>query len=309
MLHRLYVPATRLYQSSKMHETQSSMSILAATSGILLANPAHQSAWNARKCLMISGALSFQRELDFSSALLRGSRDCSKQSIVWAHRQWIFRHVYQPYLVQPGSSESHAPEWTRDSDSAHFPEVPSAILRSEFDLIARCCELYARNYHAWSHWHFCMESLYFAIHSAPDAAQADLDAFANEFVRLREWVDRHVSDHSAIHQLCSLARRFYGLAQDYSSRLNTPSGNVAEMISPISMFEHAMGLTCSYPSHESLWIYLRQASFMAYCSGAGASPDANDRLVRMVSSNLSDCHLRRQFFAWLERQAWPSLFI
>jgi len=277
--------------------------LIASSSVILLANSAHQTALNMRKRLIQKEFLPPQKELGFIAALLRGSHDCVKQSIVWDHRRWLFRYLYGQVYVSPDVQEHSPPvdEWTRCGDSSRFPNMPPDVIRKEFNIVSQACEKYPRNYHAWTHWHFCMETLYFSLQ---DSAKSDkdrrdyVDVLACEFSYLRCWVEQHVSDHSAVHQLCSLVRRFDSLRLRYPGPFsNDPlSGDPLGSMDAASSLAHAMSLLTSYPSHESLWMYLRGAlSFV---------PDKTRRemVSQLRSSPIFEGQLAYGCLAWSARQ-------
>jgi protein prenyltransferase alpha subunit repeat containing protein 1 len=70
-----------------------------------------------------------------------------------------------------------------------------------------------------------------------------------EVAQLREWIDRHVSDYSAVHLLCNVTV----LERSGALQLaENGGGSLAE-----ELREHALSLVISYPSHEALWLYLR----------------------------------------------------
>lgn len=61
--------------------------MLTSTAVLLLANPAHETALNARKQLVTSSLLSAPHEPPFTDALFT-LRERAKQSLLWAHRRW-----------------------------------------------------------------------------------------------------------------------------------------------------------------------------------------------------------------------------
>ncbi|KAJ7928456.1 hypothetical protein B0H13DRAFT_1967357 [Mycena leptocephala] len=201
ILYQLYLSALEILHS------ESVTSQLDASSVIILANPAHQTALNVRKRLIQSGALSAHAELRFSARLLPSSRPCSKESIQWAHRRWIFNFLYPR-----GQSDFGSPVlgWTCGGPS-EVPEIPPDAIENEFALISSCCETYPRNYHAWSHHHFVVQCIYVSLRGSHPADSPYLALFTAEFLKLRRWIETHVSDHSAIHQYCNIVSRLQAL--------------------------------------------------------------------------------------------------
>ena len=71
--------------------------------------------------------------------------------------------------------------------------------------------------------------------------------FRNEIVGIKRWIDRHVSDYSAIHTILAL------------SQAAVQSGNLSltEIITEEDILGHAISLVQDYPAHEALWMYTR----------------------------------------------------
>ncbi|KAJ7039069.1 hypothetical protein C8F04DRAFT_1033731 [Mycena alexandri] len=273
-LHHLYPLALELLN------TESRKDQLDASCVILLANPAHQTAMNTRKRLIQSATLSAHAELNFSARLLPSSRPASKESILWAHRRWIFSVLYPPAMPY---FEAPSPGWVCSSED---PEIPPDVIEKEFELISRCCEMYPRNYHAWSHYHFVVQCIHASLRSSHPADSPHLPLFAVEFLKLRRWIESHVSDHSAVHQFCSII----SLLQ--SSDLPRYQSVLAPLVD--GQFEHALGLVASFPSHESLWMYLRA---MITLSPVNATTLAG----KAISSTAAlDGPFRQKFVSWVK---------
>lgn len=176
----LGVPKTLMYRlyltAASQHSKHSTISpwLVACTSIIILANPAHQTALNARKRCIQLQVLDANIELGIVAAMVTGIKDCAKQSIIWEHRRWILRHLY---LGQ---------------------HIPVDSLQKELDLITRAAELYPRNYFAWNHWQYIMELL----HSSDN-----LLLLRGEFDRTTRWIELHIADYSATHHLCTVFHR------------------------------------------------------------------------------------------------------
>ncbi|KAJ6589808.1 hypothetical protein DFH09DRAFT_1140161 [Mycena vulgaris] len=246
-LYQLYLSALGLLDM-KNPESKHAASQIDASCVILLANPAHQTAVNVRKRLIQAGTLSAPAELDFSARLLASSRPSSKESIQWAHRRWIFGRLY-PRTSTPLDLGPPLQGWT--PDLSDIPEIPAAAIEAEFELISRCCETYPRNYHAWSHHHFMMQCIYVSLRGSHPVDTPYLPLFVGEIHKLRRWIETHISDYSAMHQFCGIVSRLQSLdLPQYTSTLD-------ELANPAVHFEHAISLVTSFPSHESLWMYLR----------------------------------------------------
>lgn len=275
-LYQLYLLALGLFDM-KDPQSKSVASQIDASCVILLANPAHYTALNVRKRLIQTGSLSAHAELIFSSRLLLSCRPCSKESILWAHRRWIFGLLYPRSQVE--SSACGSP-----------PEVPPDAIEDEFQLISQCCDNYPRNYHAWSHHHFVVQCIYTSLRGSDPAASPYLPVFVGEFLKLRRWIETHVSDHSAMHQFCNIVSR---LPLD----LLQCNSTLGELAQPAAHFQHAISLLTSFPSHESLWMYLRAV--------ISISPAANaNTLAASVISSTADLDgpFREKFVLWLGRR-------
>ncbi|KAJ7125075.1 hypothetical protein C8R44DRAFT_618782, partial [Mycena epipterygia] len=278
-LYQLYLLALGLLDM-KDSQSKSVASQIDASCVILLANPAHYTALNVRKRLIQTGSLSAQVELNFSSRLLLSCRPCSKESILWAHRRWIFSLLYPRSQVE--SSACGAPP--------EVPEIPPDAIEGEFQLISRCCDNYPRNYHAWSHHHFVVQCIYTSLRGSDPTASPYLSAFVGEFLKLRRWIETHVSDHSAMHQFCNIVSQLPFDLLQYNSTLG-------ELAQPAAHFEHAISLLTSFPSHESLWMYLRAV--------ISISPAASANMLTASAISLTarlDSPFREKFVLWLGRR-------
>ncbi|KAJ7782737.1 hypothetical protein B0H16DRAFT_1494175 [Mycena metata] len=274
ILYHLYPLALELLNTESREDQHDASCV------ILLANPAHQTAMNTRKRLIQSGALSAHAELNFSAMLLGSSRSASKESILWAHRRWIFSVLYSrtiPYF------KASSPGWVCSSED---PEIPPDMIEKESELISRCCETYPRNYHAWSHYHFVVQCIHTSLRSSHPADSPYLPLFAVEFLKLRRWIGSHVSDHSAVHHSCSII----SLLQ--SSELPQYQPVLGPLVD--GHFEHALGLVASFPSHESLWMYLRATITL---SPANANTLASKAISRTTAL---DGPLRQKFVSWVK---------
>ncbi|KAF8721191.1 hypothetical protein AX14_010486 [Amanita brunnescens Koide BX004] len=195
VLYRLYLVAAAMFANGKHGE---------ATSVILLANPAHQTALNARKRLILRDEWPADRELAFTELLLRGSSECAKQSLVWDHRRWIFLRLYE--TTTPSDKLKVLRGWLGPEEWARLPRIPASIARRELDLTKRACELYPRNYHGWNHWRYIMNVAYVFLEQDTGGEWKEL--VDSQFREMMKWVEGHVSDYTSMHHLHGLAERF-----------------------------------------------------------------------------------------------------
>jgi protein prenyltransferase alpha subunit repeat containing protein 1 len=141
--------------------------------------------------------------------------------------------------------------------------TPKAI-KHELNLIRHTCETYPRNYHAWAHWHFAIDVCYASIYFHSSISDSDepgpqvgkrqdfLDIIVAECTRLRRWVDHNVSDYSAMHQLCQSHKLI-----EHLLRSGTLVPDSAKHLTASALVDQSLSLVTAFPSHESLWIYLR----------------------------------------------------
>ncbi|KAI0645285.1 hypothetical protein C8Q79DRAFT_1119992 [Trametes meyenii] len=290
--------------------------MLASSAVLLLVNPAHQSALNVRRQLVLDGALAAERELRFVAALLT-MREGAKQSGLWHHRRWLLHRVFpsRPHgesvltsgsVGQPLNGEEEAWAGPRgDGEDAFWGvDLSPDGFRVELAVVQRACEVYPRNCHAWAHRYLCAEALAAAL-AVPGGAGVGERAFAEvwreERACVRVWIERHVADYSAAQYAC----RLDGLEAAFRRRLGSSiskleSGDglgvdVGAVLPEVGEGEregereescaHAWTLVRAYPAHESLWLYLRGALALALGpEGCGGDPRGarEDTVARRV---------------------------
>ncbi|KAL5521368.1 hypothetical protein ACEPAG_9294 [Sanghuangporus baumii] len=267
---------------------------LELTSVILLANPAHQSALNLRKAIvlhMYSDSMAEEdglrracfAELEFIASLL-SVKQCSKVSLLWHHRRVLLACIFSSELRR-FDADLNKPDRIPFTDDYFISgvDLPCSALQAEFDLTSRTCEVYPRNYFAWSHRWLCFQSCLNSYtrlcsqrsstsrstHSEPNHTPPSMmnikDLISSEISSVKVWIDRHISDYSAVDYICRVVE-----ALENNSYLHTPlhsdtfpssDDDVRSQSSPnyvSELLQHALSLVESYPSHESLWLYLRR---------------------------------------------------
>lgn len=267
VLYKLYLAATAMFTAAR-RQAQDHSALIASSIVIILANSAHQTALNTRKRLIISGKLDPNKELMLIATMISGNRECAKQSMIWAHRRWIFELLYPP---KP-SSLLHA-------------QLPVALVRSELQILAQSCESYPRNYYAWTHRSYCMHCIMDVVTTTSSPTAEGI--LEEEYLNVLRWVDLHVSDYSAMHYLCLLVHHFNMLQ---SSTLSLQSMNST------SLFDHAMSLLSSYPKHEALWMYIRSV-----ITSSVVVADKAAMIARIQSSNEGGQDYWRQLYAFIRR--------
>jgi protein prenyltransferase alpha subunit repeat containing protein 1 len=228
-LHTLEVPSNHT-MSSVIQDLIDSSAVL------ILMNPAHQTALNARKQLVVRNLISVGQELKFTAALL-SSKHCCKQGELWYHRRWLLQRIYPIPSFPQGLFIDLV------SDSPNF-YLPPSDLSVEINLVTRACELYPRNYFGWTHRTICIQSaLVPGVHFTTSDVSSKV--LSKEIISVMQWIESHISDYSAAHHLKTLVR----LTEDAESAF------LPDNLFPV--IEHALTLVRAFPEHEALWQYLR----------------------------------------------------
>lgn len=244
------------------------------TSVLLLANSAHQSALNLRKDLIGHHELSVEDDFRFFDRIMT-IKQCAKSSILWHHRRWLFARLYLPVPAMERTFLDDKLEIRQlrkapftDDDMCSLRLSPSVITR-ELELITKACEVYPRNYHAWYHRHLiissCITQARVLLQEQPQqsdstsrsslraVSQSELNSFLSknsflavllhELESMKLYIDRHVSDCTAMGYLCDLRR-------DCLDLIKLEETN--------DILQHAQELLRTYPERESTWLYLRR---------------------------------------------------
>lgn len=227
------------------------VAVLESSSIVLLVNPAHLLALNTRKRLLKCGLLDHAHELSFTDALLT-LHEGAKESLLWHHRRWLLRLCHAA-SVRNKLQGARGEGMQRDSDTLEDLPMPASAFRREFAVVSAACELYPRNYHAWTHRFLCASALLSLIQTKIDQDtslrdDALISVLAEEIAFGLTWIERHVSDYSAVQYSC----RLHAMLSKTQLRLDSTN-------TPIQQLAHALDLVRAYPNHESLWLYLRYA--------------------------------------------------
>ena len=233
VLYRAYMVAVRAYFGLRNESRKSTPSLPQSnrldrfTRVVLLANPAHQTALNSRKKLVQDHVVDPRWELNLFASLL-SCRDCAKESILWHHRRWLLRVIYE---VPATAGADCIPE-----------TVPLDTLKAEFVCSSMACHIYPRNYHAWAHRGSCVRALVASLQSETPSNSSEL---SEEYQGTLRWIESHISDYSAMNHAVNFEKML-------------PGGNLTEGCLPTK--EHATSLLRLYPDRESLWMYLRSSA-------------------------------------------------
>ncbi|KIJ15501.1 hypothetical protein PAXINDRAFT_155535 [Paxillus involutus ATCC 200175] len=239
---------TRASEEIQGNDNSPAVQILIDSSSILiLANPSHQTALNARKLLVKKQLIDPRTELCFIASLL-SSQHCAKHAELWYHRRWLLSSAYEthgtqsPTCLPAGAGASH-----RDLMFAS-----QTNLQQELGLLSRACEVYPRNYFAWTHRLICMRSLLSDHLANPSKNSNFVVILRREIDGIKQWIEHHVSDYSAVHYILTLSRDV----------LQCKTLVLEETIDEEDMLAHAIALVCEYPGHEALWLYARIATLI-----------------------------------------------
>ncbi|GFO36467.1 prenyltransferase alpha subunit repeat-containing protein 1 [Plakobranchus ocellatus] len=233
---------------------------------VLLFNPDNYTAWNIRKELIDSGALTLSDDLAFG-ALVLSKHPKSPETFI--HRRWLFQQLLDHCLSSSSGSNSScsAPAASNeevlvnmegiDVDVGAHPEVgirlngafaleSSRLLKSqticELQVCTQAAEKYPCNYHAWSH----------RIWIIKHCLNCSLQVLVSELETTRSWTSNHVSDHSGFHFRQFLLRELH----NKRSRLQSSSSKDFTSLLQAEM-DFIIDLIYSYPNHEAMWYHRR----------------------------------------------------
>jgi protein prenyltransferase alpha subunit repeat containing protein 1 len=207
---------------------------------VLLVNPAHQTALNRRKDLVLFGYISNADDELRLTTVLQSLPDGVKSSILWHHRRWVLNY-FQPLV----------PNAHPAPDSLSCLSLPLHRFATELEVASIACETYPRNYHAWLHKCKVIEALAASYKRSPSTeSEALLRTIEGSGVK---HVDMHIKDYSSMHYMC----RVFGATEKCGLKKQPTSDGTKER--PYQPLEHAKELLQVYPSYESLWYYLRAA--------------------------------------------------
>lgn len=263
LLMKLYVSASRTFPACLIaYRTSSSITsakpLASASTILILTNPAHQTALNARKRLVADSLLDPHSELELTAHILTASKDHAKQSTLWDHRRWLLRSIY---ATSSDFTFRAPPPRGWSCDRSRHPSMPPAVIERELALALRACEMYPRNYHAWTYRHDIFETVLRMLddENCDESQKATLIAIVEaEVEQIVTWIDRHVSDYTAVQHLCSVVLAF-GTTQASKESQQCMHKRSIPLVDPDVLIRHAMSLLQSYPEHETLARYLQLA--------------------------------------------------
>ena len=217
---------------------------------------------------------------------MRGSPDAGKQSIIWDHRNWCLRNIHG--VIGPNILLPCLQHWASSEEVERFPKLTSSTIRHELSIIQRTCETYPRNYHAWSQWNFMINVCYTSIYASNDNFRSYFAIIVQEVARLRNWVHQHISDYSAMHQLCRAQELV-----DYLALSDRFKDIVDGTQNSLTLTHHSLSLVTLFPSHESLWMYLR-------VSLANLDPTERMKILQSIEAPVppTSDYFRQQLLAW-----------
>ncbi|EIW80721.1 protein prenylyltransferase [Coniophora puteana RWD-64-598 SS2] len=221
--------------------------LIAASTILALANPAHQTALSARRRLISSGLIDARSELWFTRAVLLCARHCAKEAGLWFHRRWVLARVHGCDFGEDGAR------------SEKMGTMEMADVKRELEMAGRACEVYPRNYFAWMHRVVCVRLVLSSLRAGSEHAGGGrgVEFVQGEMRDVRAWIDVHVGDYSAVHHLVSVLRAIL-LDEGFDAGAVEVGKRELEMA-----VEHSGGLVRAYPGHEALWMYVRAVYALA----------------------------------------------
>jgi len=246
-------------------DSDSPLQLDRTTSLVLLVNPAHQTALNRRKDLVLSGYLSNVNDELRLTAVLQSLPDGAKSSILWHHRRWVLNHF------QPRVSNAHP-----TPDSLSCVSLTLHQFTTELEVASTACETYPRNYHAWLHKCKVVEAL---AASYKRSASTEFEALFHTIEDSgMKHVEMNIKDYSSMHYMCRVFGATIKCGPTEKSRLD---GTKERPSRPV---EHAKELLVVYPTYESLWYYLRVAIRIEQNLGMKIRDDDMTPLSRLPQS-------------------------
>ncbi|KAF9565589.1 hypothetical protein CPC08DRAFT_659047 [Agrocybe pediades] len=284
VLRTLYLAAVSMKFNSR---TSAPREAIAATSTIILLNPAHQSALNTRKRLIEQGHLDAKTELVLTGLISRGSPEAGKQSIMWDHRRWCFSRIYG--VMGPTTTVPSLTSCSIPAEQQFFPKITPTAVREELSIIQHTCQTYPRNYHAWAQWNYLLNLCFASVYLPENKGEQRefLGIILDEYARMRSWVAQHVSDYSAMFQLFQCQKVIDKLSADGLLSIMPPGDT------PLELLGHALSLVEAFPTHESLWLYLRLIL---------GELSAERRMQILKDEQLQDSEHKRRLIAWFSRE-------
>ncbi|KAB8288855.1 hypothetical protein EYC80_010758 [Monilinia laxa] len=216
-----FVVARQVFFKFKDLGPDHSQEIRNSTSIILLTDPEHLTACNARKRLVQQTPASskpqlenvLRRELYFIDSLLTSHLNRhTKSPTLWSHRKWLLE-VRQ---------------------SMH---IPHDVLRDLTSIVMVAAERHPRNYYAWSHMRWLVESVEDGL---------DTSTYLIMIENMKKWCLRHPGDTSGWSFL------LFCLSSDTFL-------NISNLVAQKSLIcEEVLGMAISLRwKEESLWVFLR----------------------------------------------------
>ncbi|KAG1817937.1 uncharacterized protein BJ212DRAFT_1298818 [Suillus subaureus] len=178
-------PASGLHtlENPSNHTTSSVIQDLIDSSAVLiLMNPAHQTALNARKKLIVRNLINVGQELKASYGITGDG--------------------FSTHIPNPNFPQGLLADIVPDSPNFYLPPNDLSV---EINLVTRACEFYPRNYFGWTHRTICIRSaLVPGVHST--TSDVFTENFPKEIISIMQWIESHISDYSAVHHLKTLVR-------------------------------------------------------------------------------------------------------
>lgn len=202
-------------------------SVIQSTRILLMINADHQSAWNARKRILISRLNDVSINGPTTQSTDQSSNDpikpSTEQSIsllndelqfvsliqskhvksgeTWHHRLWCVKEmmevIYSIYpIIKQTNEQPDSPATDQSCNQAS--SLLSSLICTELSLIERSAERYPKLYYAWNHRLFLLQTMDQSINHTSNQSINQLfsDQISSEWSSVTRWNDRHLSDHS-----------------------------------------------------------------------------------------------------------------
>ena len=262
------------------------------TSCLLLVNPDHATVWaDRRRCLIQlinekekeetedTCLLVWKQELNFINLVMTQH---SKAPSSWGHRKYVLQQVLKSKSKSASELETTA------------QEIIESTLRQEIQLCTNVAESYPKNYYAWTHRRYLWTVLLSdeEVKDSPKNLNI-IPLLEEEFVLMVQWLERHVSDHSAAHyggQILHLwLKQVVILTNTDSNNHNEKQSNnkirtIIELALQKSRQLCGSNSTKYHYDYETPWIFRRilTTTLIEFCSSCQQQQQYNDDEETMI---------------------------
>jgi hypothetical protein len=168
----------------------------------------------------------------------------------WAHRKYVVQKIMAKYTDNSAEDED-----------VNNEIIMEQLIREEITICTRVAEHYPKNYYAWTHRRYLLDIMLRTTcsrirqddpqQSPQNTAQVTsmfLSLMSEEWSSVTTWLERHVSDHSAVHY----AGQVLQFLLRYTS--NTTDAKIEVVKKALQL---ARELVDRFSDHEALWSFRR----------------------------------------------------